>query len=577
MTLLFFRVKKCIEMGAVFDITDPYPGQPYLEKKKSACPNCQTKTVQKSSKETETETVNWTKDAKCLPETFNYVNILDYSKLSGKKTKDIVEKPINRGYTLFFDGYVHDVSTSSNSNNIIVRCKCFKSMKKNEQPHDSRVTLDSEGKVKCGKCSCVAGASGFCNHVFALLYTIDHSVKLKLTEFSKLKTCTERPSQWTKARTEGVRAEPVMAATVVKPKFGNKSCGIRPLLQDTRLKEARNELNVKGAVDKLKEINPLIGLCQVASLEKTPMVDTRLELRTPVGSVLSYQLGKTEGDFVVTLNLESKPETIVSNEKAQNFPWIRRHFPDSVENTILRDLNLEITEQEAIQLEKDTKEQALSEAWFQARKYRLTASKFGRILSRKKDKDSFIKDYLLSPKNLSHVPAVQYGLQNEEVAVKKYLNYMTNSNMKTAVFKSGVVVNTALPWLAASPDRLVYNNDVGFGLLEVKCAYSKKSVTPKDACTDPGFFCTLKDGLFSLKTEHDYFAQVQGQLGICGASYCDFIVYTNKGIGVHRILYDEMFFLDVVRKLKDFFLNHFLSVAKTQIMLIDDNNNNVSS
>jgi hypothetical protein len=44
----------------------------------------------------------------------------------------------------------------------------------------------------------------------ALLYTIDHSVKIKLTEFSKLKTCTERPSQWTIARTEGVWAEPVV-------------------------------------------------------------------------------------------------------------------------------------------------------------------------------------------------------------------------------------------------------------------------------------------------------------------------------------------------------------------------------
>jgi hypothetical protein len=79
----------------------------------------------------------------------------------------------------------------------------------------------------------------------------------------------------------------------------------------------------------------------------------------------------------------------------------------------------------------------------------------------------------------------------------------------------------------------------GLGLLEVKCAHKHRDVTPIDACADPAFFCALDDsGLPSLKRNHHYFSQVQGQLGICGARWCDFVVYTNKKLTIERIPID---------------------------------------
>lgn len=65
-------------------------------------------------------------------------------------------------------------------------------------------------------------------------------------------------------------------------------------------------------------------------------------------------------------------------------------------------------------------------------------------------------------------------------------------------------------------------------------------------------FCELnKLGVTSLKKDHQYFSQVQGQLGICGVDWCDFVVYTNKGMDIERILFDAVYFHTMMNKLYD--------------------------
>lgn len=61
-----------------------------------------------------------------------------------------------------------------------------------------------------------------------------------------------------------------------------------------------------------------------------------------------------------------------------------------------------------------------------------------------------------------------------------------------------------------------------FGLLEVKCPETKFLVTPLDACSDASFCCENIDGNCKLKVTHPYYAQIQGQMGITGAEWCDF-------------------------------------------------------
>ncbi len=61
----------------------------------------------------------------------------------------------------------------------------------------------------------------------------------------------------------------------------------------------------------------------------------------------------------------------------------------------------------------------------------------------------------------------------------------------------GLVVNGKFPWLGASPDFLVHDkHEVSsqFGLVEVKCHFSKKDQTIKEYCKDPKFCLADIDG-----------------------------------------------------------------------------------
>ena len=105
-----------------------------------------------------------------------------------------------------------------------------------------------------------------------------------------------------------------------------------------------------------------------------------------------------------------------------------------------------------------------------------------------------------------------------------------------------------------------------FGIAEVKCPYTKYHVTPLDACTDAKFFmeqigaCKCK-----LKEDHQYYAQVQGQMAVTGARLCDFIVFTSKGIYVQRLLFDSVFWAELEQKLFSYYFEHFIKFASAKL------------
>ena len=111
------------------------------------------------------------------------------------------------------------------------------------------------------------------------------------------------------------------------------------------------------------------------------------------------------------------------------------------------------------------------------------------------------------------------------------------------VLKSGLVASLDAPYLGASPDGKVIDNgcSIPFGLSEVKCAETKFLVTPLDACSDGNFFLENRNGELKLKRNHKYYSQVQGLLGVTGARWCDFVVYTSKGMSIECIPFDDQY------------------------------------
>ncbi|KAH3886696.1 hypothetical protein DPMN_010709 [Dreissena polymorpha] len=215
-------------------------------------------------------------------------------------------------------------------------------------------------------------------------------MKLKLTEFPREKTCTEMPSKWTKPRTEGIRSEAVMSNRVVKPKFGISSSGIKPSLYEARANDAKKAVSTEEANEVLKRINPLFGFCLTTGGTAGP-THTKMGFIVPMGSPLSYQLAVSEGDFSVTENLPSVDVKIGQGlGSPPDFPWNDRLLEEDNPDGI-QDIGLVLTHAEACDLFTSTKDQAGCDLWFEVRKKRLTASKFGAVMKRKKIRKILLK------------------------------------------------------------------------------------------------------------------------------------------------------------------------------------------
>ncbi|XP_049517784.1 uncharacterized protein LOC125943202 [Dermacentor silvarum] len=185
--------------------------------------------------------------------------------------------------------------------------------------------------------------------------------------------------------------------------------------------------------------------------------------------------------------------------------------------------------------------QSQNPAWRNERTGRLTASNFRRALHCQKP-EGLVKE-ILYPRNevLKQGDPRLYGLQNEARAVQEYINLMELYDKNIEVVETGVQVHERYCFIAASPDRLVKEaNEIG--LLEVKCPASKAGQRVADACQDRAFCAEIIDGEVTLKRDHAYFYQVQGQLGITKKPWCDFVIWTNHTECQHRMSVERIYF-----------------------------------
>lgn len=207
--------------------------------------------------------------------------------------------------------------------------------------------------------------------------------------------------------------------------------------------------------------------------------------------------------------------------------------------------------------------------WAAVRKLRITASNFGQVIGaiRRNRLTLSLKKRLLSAYNLEKRPSIQWGLTHEKVAIDSYCKLSEVSVLQTGIWlhESGV--------LGASPDGFVQgdpktcNMNVHLqskltaspAILEVKCPFSARAMSIKDACANlKDFFLECdSEGTLRLKESHDYWHQVQGQLYLTGTSCCDFVVWTPVSMEVIRILKDDSWQCHL-KNMIEFYFNVFL-------------------
>lgn len=117
-----------------------------------------------------------------------------------------------------------------------------------------------------------------------------------------------------------------------------------------------------------------------------------------------------------------------------------------------------------------------------------------------------------------------WGRKNEIKAFQSYSRTEKMKHQSFSVTKARFYISQTDPYLGCSPDWvLLCSCYEDFGVMEIKCPFKFKNVDPIQVAAQEEMFCLDVDG--SLKN-HEYYAQVQGQMAVTKAKYCDSLIYT---------------------------------------------------
>lgn len=114
---------------------------------------------------------------------------------------------------------------------------------------------------------------------------------------------------------------------------------------------------------------------------------------------------------------------------------------------------MKVNEDQARHIEQNTREQRNSLPWHSVHPYRITASFFGSVRSRRPNSplDSLVLR-IIQPKSFS-ARTTAYAIENEQIAIKEYITYQcSRGHPDISVSPSGFLVSPTHPFLGASPD-----------------------------------------------------------------------------------------------------------------------------
>ncbi|KAL1509246.1 hypothetical protein ABEB36_004012 [Hypothenemus hampei] len=229
---------------------------------------------------------------------------------------------------------------------------------------------------------------------------------------------------------------------------------------------------------------------------------------------------------------------------------------------VFYDKNIVMTKKDIVETCCNTIRQFKCSEWYTVRRLRISAStNVHRIKSRTRKTIENLVYSILYPKNF-HCEAIQYGLKNEDQALRQY-EILNNCEVK----KVGVIVSENQSWLCASIDGVVIENDCVTKLVEVKCPIScrRKPVINIDNQSCNVAYLKFINGKIELKKSHQYYTQVQSQMYITGMTMCNLFVYSpvKNGSVTVQVNRDEQFIKRIILSCEYFYFKHYLPALYT--------------
>lgn len=431
------------------------------------------------------------------------------------------------GYNFFVSGHVQTClynEVSSDSPVCVMKAKVTPSQRIREKSHEPWVIIHkTNGYVVAAHCTCKAGLGEACSHVAALLFKINAASTLGLNTESK----TSLKCIWNRFYRKQVDAVPVTEMNLTKPAHGKNRQPKRKTPEPV-LPESEDEFNEEEALQQLKQICPNACI-----------------------------LTKTDSDTDSASDDEDLPPILTRFHEVEYTTLPEDEFRQKCEN-FLRDFT--VSQNQTTNLELITRSQAESALWKRQREGRITATIAHDIKTRRDSTSSkalLLKVMKYNDTDLSKVEAISFGNKYEKVAKELYMQHMLYKHEDFKLRDCGLVIDKAFPLFAATPDGVRSCACHGDGLVEVKCCYKHKDLAVRDIpAQDSGFY--LEKDTLTLREGHRYYTQVQFQMYVLEKTYCDFVVYTNKGIHVQTVTYNASFVNNLIAKCTNFAVNELV-------------------
>ncbi|XP_071566930.1 uncharacterized protein Lolal isoform X1 [Temnothorax nylanderi] len=190
--------------------------------------------------------------------------------------------------------------------------------------------------------------------------------------------------------------------------------------------------------------------------------------------------------------------------------------------------------------------------WHEERQYRITGSicynlytytKNTKANWKKKCNDTF------TPKNFKS-EYTEYGKKTEGEARDAF-----KKKTSKEVIETGLVVSQQNPWLAYSPDGVIFKDGRPTELLEIKCPFKGKTMTIEDTVNNEVGKSLIKDKEnIYLKEKHRYYGQVQLGMAVLNLKSTLFVIYStfDKNLFILRVNRNEIFLTTMLKELKKY-------------------------
>ena len=379
----------------------------------------------------------------------------------------------------------------------------------------------------------MAGLGETCTHTSALLFYVETAVRIR-----DARTITQEAAYWklpSSAQDQGVAYSPICQIDFTSAKS----------------KKRRLDSSVNNDDSRASEMQRTPRVVPQPSPDDLDSFFTELSRVGSRAAVLSVVPGHTD-PFRPLPSQEKYP---VDLRDLYDPDSIQLSFEDLVEKC--KQLQLEVTFDQANCVEAATRMQAASRLWYKFRSGRITASRMKQSCRTNPDQpsQSLVKAICYPADCKFTTKATQWGCSHEDTARKGYVEKMTEYHENFHLQACGFIINPEFPHIGASPDGKVSCDCCGVGFVEIKCPYCARDSSLSDFVTNSGKKCCLKEdhGQLSLKEDHQYMYQVQTQLHVGGVDYVDFVVWTNEDMHMERIESNPDLWSEICKKSKQLF------------------------